>query len=73
MNIHEFPGHTTASNLINTVLGSRETTVPAFRDLVREHRGVNPTNTVPCDQCSEGGKNGSVRPIREGFLEEVEM
>ncbi len=58
MNVHESPGHTRASDLINTVLGSREARVLALRDLARGYRGVKPTNTVPCDQCSEGGKNG---------------
>lgn len=50
------------------MLGSREARVLAFRDLARGHRGVKPTDTVPCDRRSEGGKNGFSETIQRGLL-----
>lgn len=73
INVSEFPGHAIAPNLIKTALGSREARVLTFRDLARGHRGVNPQILHHVTNAVGEGKMGSLRPFREGFLEEVEM
>lgn len=67
---NEFPSHSVAPNLINTLASVRvwKTRALASRELARGNRS-KPTNTIPYDQCSEEGKNAFIKSIQRGLPE----
>lgn len=68
INFNEFPGHSIAPNLINTLASVRlEGKGSYLQGAGKRTQRSKPTNIIPYDQHSEGKKNGFAKSVQKGL------